>query len=312
MDETIQVGYRTIGSAMGQDYHHKFLLYTDSSGRQHTISGWTGKEAPGLPYGRIHVEVDRPYNASNPDHRDNANAKGQAQYRESITSGKDLSDVWARMVANAKAMDGKYPYDPMTQNSNTLADAVLRSVRLREPVQDGFSQHWAPASGKQLDATVKPQVPGLGNSGRAFSANDGVDLPVREAQLRDDPLFRQALAGLDRLGPDAGVYRGLEEKERIAAALALQARLHQPPLPEIQDVRASQVNGNVFAIWRNPDNAADQLRPHVDRQHAATQPLHETLMALQGATERQPLLQLGNPMDRQADDPSPRQLPRLG
>ncbi|PPT95228.1 hypothetical protein [Xanthomonas arboricola] len=57
MDEKIEVGYRNIGSALGKEYHHKFLLYTDKEGNQHTISGWTGDEQPGLPYGRMHVET---------------------------------------------------------------------------------------------------------------------------------------------------------------------------------------------------------------------------------------------------------------
>lgn len=42
MDEKIEVGYRKIGEVLGKDYHHKFLIYTDKEGAQHTISGWTG------------------------------------------------------------------------------------------------------------------------------------------------------------------------------------------------------------------------------------------------------------------------------
>lgn len=170
--ETIEVGYRNIGSVMGQDYHHKFLLYTDRNGDQHTISGWTGDEKPGLPYGKMHVETDLPYDASNPDHPDNANAAGQRQYRETIATGADLSQTWQTMIDNAKTKDDRYPYDPQLQNSNTLADSVLRDVGLPEPRQDGFTGHWAPASGRQLDETIKPEVPGIGNSSRTFSTSD--------------------------------------------------------------------------------------------------------------------------------------------
>lgn len=60
MDEKIEVGYRNIGAALGKEYHHKFLLYTDKEGNQRTISGWTGDERPGLPYGRMHVETNLP------------------------------------------------------------------------------------------------------------------------------------------------------------------------------------------------------------------------------------------------------------
>lgn len=138
-------------------------FYTDKEGNQHTISGWTGDEQPGLPYGRMHVETNLPYNRANPDHRDNPNAVGQKQYREEITHGADLSGTWARMVANAKSKDDKYPYDPQLQNSNTLADSVLRDVRLPEPKNDGVFGYWAPASGRQLDESIQPSVPGLGN-----------------------------------------------------------------------------------------------------------------------------------------------------
>ncbi|QTF19418.1 hypothetical protein XFF6992_560006 [Xanthomonas citri pv. fuscans] len=206
MDEKIEVGYRNIGAALGKEYHHKFLLYTDKEGNQRTISGWTGDERPGLQYGRMHVETNLPYDRNNPDHRDNPNAIGQKQYREEIANGADLSGTLGRMVANARSKDDKYPYDPLLQNSNTLADSVLRDVGLQEPKNDGVLGHWAPASGRQLDESVQPAVPGLGNSGRAFSAGGAPLDPQQEARLRDDPLFKQALAGLDKLGPDAGVY----------------------------------------------------------------------------------------------------------
>ena len=53
-NEKIEVGYRHIGS-LGVDYHHKFLLYTDKTGKQYTISGWTGTEiSEKLPLGKIH------------------------------------------------------------------------------------------------------------------------------------------------------------------------------------------------------------------------------------------------------------------
>lgn len=65
-------------------------------------------------------------------------------------------------------------------------------------------------------------------------------------------MFQQALTGLDTIGPNAGVYANQQDKERVAGALALQAR--KAGLPEIQDVVPSQTNGNVFAMWKNPGN----------------------------------------------------------
>ena len=185
--ETIEVGYRNIGSVMGQDYHHKFLLYTDRNGDQHTISGWTGDEKPGLPYGKMHVETNLPYDATNPDHPDNANAKGQRQYREPIATGNDLSQTWQKMIDNAKTKDDRYPYDPQVQNSNTLADSVLRDVGLPQPKQDGMTGHWAPASGRQLDETIKPEVPGIGNSSRTFSTSDNAPDTPKEAPKAAPP-----------------------------------------------------------------------------------------------------------------------------
>lgn len=287
MDERIEVGYRNIGSALGKDYHHKYLIYTDSQGEQHTISGWTGDPEPGLPYGRIHVEPNLPFDASNPDHPDNPNTTGQRQYRELIATGPDLSQTWQRMVADAQSKDDRYPYDPQLQNSNTLADSVLRSVNLPEPRNDGFFGHWSPASGRTLDPNVQPVVPGLGNSGRTFSAADTPTEARRAEAARQDPLFQQALAGLDRIGPDAGGYQNQEEKERVAVALAVQAKTHTPPLPEIQDVQASQTNGNLFAVWTNPGNDQDVMRPHVDKLAAAQQPLEDNLLRLDTLNRQQ-------------------------
>ncbi|WP_256775679.1 MULTISPECIES: XVIPCD domain-containing protein [unclassified Stenotrophomonas] len=287
MDEKIEIGYRNIGSVLGKEYHHKFILYTDRNGEQHTISGWTGDAQVGLPYGRIQVEANLAYDAANPDHPKNPNATGQAQYRERIASGADLSGTWAQMVANAQGKDDKYPYDPQRQNSNTFADSVLRDAHLREPTQDGVGGHWAPASGRPLDHSLKPVVPGLGTSGNTFSANDAAADPGREVQLRANPLYRQALAGLEQLGPEVGVYADVQDKERIAAALALRARTHVPPIPEIHEVVPSATNGNVFAVWKSADNDQFVMRAHVDRGEATQQPLMQNLQALETADAQQ-------------------------
>lgn len=290
MDEKIEVGYRNIGSVAGKDYHHKFLLYTDRNGEQHTISGWTGDDTSAeLPFGRLHVESNLPFDRNNPDHPDNPNTAGQAQYREQIASGPDLSATWNRMVADAQSKSDKYPYDPQVQNSNTLADSVLRDAKLPEPKQDGFFGHWAPASGRALDESVKPVEPGLGNLGRTFSTSDARPDPQREQQLRADPLFQDALNGLDKLGPGAGVYDNQQDKERIAGALALRGR--QAGMPGFQDVVASPTNDNVFGVWKNPGNADDVQHAHVDKNEAAKQPLAENLQKIETLGQQQQLAQ---------------------
>ncbi len=231
-EERIEVGYRNIGSVMGVDYHHKYLLYTDRAGNQQTISGWTGDAAPGLPYGKMQVETNLPYDRTNPDHPNNPNALGQRQHREVIATGADLSDTWQKMVADAKSKDDRYPYDPQVQNSNTLADSVVRSVGLPEPKKDGLTDHWAPASGRTLDEKIEPKEPGFGNSGRTFSA---VDTPtdtrhaaatpeapndIRNPEHLGHARYLQAVAAIER-SPNipAGTFTG-ERLEQAAANLA--------------------------------------------------------------------------------------------
>ena len=176
-NEKIEVGYRHIGTFAGVDYHHKFLLYTDKTGGQYTISGWTGEETtPQLPLGKIHIKtglpehIGRPYDAENPDNinnRRNAWYKDeydnpiapQKQYRELIAEAPDLSAKWAEMVRNAQSKDNIYPYDYLRQNSNTLADTLLREAGFPEPEKDGIFRHLAPGSGNRLDRNLVPQHP---------------------------------------------------------------------------------------------------------------------------------------------------------
>ncbi|MEA9554390.1 XVIPCD domain-containing protein [Xanthomonas nasturtii] len=94
------------------------------------------------------------------------------------------------------------------------------------------------------------------------------------------------MAGLDKLGPDAGIYSNQQDKERIAGALAVQAKLNRPSLPEIQDVIPSQTNGNVFATYKNPGNDMDVVRTHVDKAEAVNQPLAENLQKLEVANQQ--------------------------
>ena len=225
-DERIEVGYRNVGSVLGKDYYHKYLLYTDREGNQQTISGWTGDETPGLPYGRMQVETNLPYDASNPDHPSNPNATGQRQHQELITTGADLSDTWRNMVASAQANDDRYPYDPQLQNSNTLADSVLRSVDLPQPRDDGFFGHWAPASGRTLDENIQPSVPALGNSGRTFSA---IDQPSETRHAAVAPEVMQDIRNPDHVGHVryAEALDAIERSPNISPGTFTGERLHQ-------------------------------------------------------------------------------------
>ena len=176
-NEKIEVGYRHIGTFAKVEYHHKFLLYTDKTGQRYTISGWTGEETSSqLPLGKIHIEtglpnhMGLPYDANNPDNFDNRKTawyknadkepiSPQKQYRELIAEAPDLSAKWAEMVRNAQSTDNIYPYDYLRQNSNTLADTLLREAGFPEPEKDGIFRHLAPGSGNRLDRNLVPQHP---------------------------------------------------------------------------------------------------------------------------------------------------------
>lgn len=170
--EKIEVSYRHIGEGpLGKGYYHKFLLYTDKNGQQYTISGWTDEnnQNTDLPFGNIRVRANWAYDKLNADHPDNPNAwyydqnfnpiSPQKQHRELITEAPDLSEKWKEMTQKAISKDNIYPYDYLRQNSNTLADVVLREADLPEPKMDGMFRYLAPGSGKQMDKDLVPKNP---------------------------------------------------------------------------------------------------------------------------------------------------------
>jgi hypothetical protein len=228
-EEKIEVGYRNIGSLQGIDYHHKFLIYTDKEGQQHTISGWTddANTTKELPFGNIRVVANIPYDSNNPDSE--SNHPDQKQYRELITQGADLSAKWSEMVETANSKDNTYPYDPIRQNSNTLADRILKDVELPQPTQDGITGHLAPGSGKPLDVNVKPRSSedlGISNIGEAISLNNNQPSPTEfrlalspESQqlIKDSEQHVRALADRHQLAWDQGM-------DNTVHALALEAR----------------------------------------------------------------------------------------
>jgi len=204
-NEKIEVGYRHLGTASGVDYHHKFLLYTDQSGHQYTISGWTDEEnkTAELPNGNIRVGSNLEYDRNNPDHRDHPNTYRtnkvgeiiyrQEQYRETIIEAPDLSEKWAEMVKNAQTKDNLYPYDITRQNSNTLADTVLREAGLPEPKLDGISNHLSPASGKELDEKLIPRTQEYLEKHKFRTAFDAISINDKDEQnLLNQPLATNA------------------------------------------------------------------------------------------------------------------------
>ena len=107
-----------------------------------------------------------------------------------------------------------------------------------------------------------------------------------------DPLFKQALAGPDRLGPGTGMYADEVGKESLTAALAAKARSETPPLPEIHDVLCGANGDNLSAVWRSPGNEQHMLRFHVVVNEAVKQPAEQSLRALASGTGQQERVRL--------------------
>lgn len=266
-DEKIEVGYRNIGSQGGVDYHHKFLLYTDKSGNQYSISGWTddANTTEALPFGNIRVLANAPYDASNPDSQQRH--PGQQQHRETIAEGADLSATWAAMVENANSKDNRYPYDPIRQNSNTLADSVLRDVGLQQPTQDGFFGHLAPGSDKPLDRDLVPRSAddlGISNIGEAISLNNNQPSPTefqlalapeRQQLLNDSKHHVRALAERYHLPWDPGMDNTVFALAQQAQAQGLTSITHLKVAQGI--IHFAQFNGNGGPLREGQMDALD-------------------------------------------------------
>lgn len=181
MVERISVGYRQLGSFLGESYYHKFLVYVDSFGSSYVTSGWAGANPQGdpisavlnaelgsvgaEPYGDIFVRggIDgfELYDASYPDHPDykvyDTNGEliggnsGVNFKWEVIKEGDSLYGDWLKIREEMTAISlEEHQYQALTQNSNSAVDNALRRSGLPEPTQDGRGEAWAPGSGNML------------------------------------------------------------------------------------------------------------------------------------------------------------------
>ncbi|WP_255322815.1 XVIPCD domain-containing protein [Lysobacter sp. K5869] len=105
----------------------------------------------------------------------------------------------------------------------------------------------------------------------------------------DNGMYRQALAGLERLGPEAG-FRGAQDRERAAATLTYEARVSG--MNRIDHV-VQNVNGNgVFAVQGGLNDPAHH-RVYADKQQAMNQSVEQSSQRLaqdapaQQATQQQ-------------------------
>lgn len=279
-NEKIEVGYRNIGSALGQDYYHKFLLYTDKNGQQYTISGWADElnSTPELPLGKLRVLTSLPnspvktigavYNEQNPDSMANQktawvkDASGnplypQKQYRELIAEGIDLSAKWAEMVKNAETKDNIYPYDFINQNSNSLADVVLREAGFPQPKKDGFTNYLAPGSfnndKQQLDENIIPKNPGTVNKSDVISdllsennqQEIGTQVSINNILPKHQKFVQQCEDKLVAICNERGITADSpQDFKNIAAAIATKGIIEQG----MDKVEKATIDGSNFYI----------------------------------------------------------------
>ena len=263
MPEKIEVGYRHIGTIADVEYHHKFLLYTNKNGQQYTISGWTddNNQTDAFPFGNIRILTNEPYDRKNPDSF--ARHPNQKQYRELITEAPDLSAKWAEMVRNARSKDNIYPYDPIRQNSNTLADTVLREAGLPEPRQDTVlpQDHLAPGSGNKLDKNLVPKSQdelGISDLRHVISMEENIRQQegdsrqyaqaAREPTFSDMPanaqeLCRQCREHLVNYYHDNRIAYTEEQLDRTATALGVAGYANK--MPAVQGVNIT-AEGQIF------------------------------------------------------------------
>ncbi|RMH93195.1 hypothetical protein EBB59_06585 [Lysobacter pythonis] len=118
----------------------------------------------------------------------------------------------------------------------------------------------------------------------------------RQLPGRDNPLFVQALQHLERLGPEAARYTDQADMERIAGAIALEAKRNR--LPAIDTIIPTR-DGELMATWTNPRN--DMLRHDatVDPILASIQPLERNFQQLEVETQRQEQQELQQEQQRQ-------------
>lgn len=109
---------------------------------------------------------------------------------------------------------------------------------------------------------------------------------------RDNPIFRQAVAGLERLGPNGG-FGNREEMERAAATLTYEARVSG--LNRIDHVVPNTTGTGLFAVQGGLNDPAHH-RAFADRGQAVGQSVEQTSQRLQqDVPQQQPVPTLPQP-----------------
>ncbi len=142
--ETIEVMYKPVKGFPGR--LHKFIVYTDRSGKKRAARGGPGGFNFGSPAFQDVVTEYGFYEKEFPDW-----APAGAYESEVIASREDLSREWSLIRSSMDDIESKeYPYS-LLQNSNTVVDKALRDAGLSAPsMYKGGPRDPAPGSGQEF------------------------------------------------------------------------------------------------------------------------------------------------------------------
>jgi peptidoglycan hydrolase-like protein with peptidoglycan-binding domain len=168
----------------------------------------------------------------------------------------------------------------------------MRDAQGRELQADGdFGQRtreaveaYQRANGLEADGIAGPRTLAALRQGQTQAATPG---------YRDDPMYQQALRGLEQLGPNAG-FRNRQELENAAGTIAMEAKV--TGLNRIDHVVASTNGSGLFAV-QGGLNDPSHSRVHVDRAQAASQPLEQSAQQWQLASQQRHSQEQSSPME---------------
>ena len=217
-----------------------------------------------------------------------------------------------------RAVEPNAPATPARTAPNAAADGVLKSGEKGPAIEamqkslhalgytDGKDRALHPdghfgASTKEALQTFQ-RAHGLKDDGVAGPKTLDALKKAEQTPLLSNPahpdhaMFKQAVGGLEKLGPQAG-FKNHAELERAAATLTFEAKVGG--LNRIDHVALSTNGTGLFAVQGNLNDPGHH-RAHVNKQQAGEQPLEQSTFQLQQDTQqRQKLEAQANPNQTQ-------------
>ncbi|MEG3789119.1 XVIPCD domain-containing protein [Lysobacter sp. CCNWLW3] len=218
-----------------------------------------------------------------------------------------------------RAVEPQTPATPATRTApNAAADGVLKSGEKGPAIEamqkslhalgytDGKDRalnpdgHFGASTKEALQAFQRAH--GLKDDGVAGPKTLDALKKAEQTPLLSNPshpdhaMFKQAVGGLEKLGPNAG-FKNHAELERAAATLTFEAKVGG--LKQIDHVALSTNGTGLFAVQGNLNDPGHH-RAHVNKQQAGEQPLEQSTFQLQQDTlQRQKLEAQANPNQTQ-------------